>query len=388
MACVDSCRHEALTISLDPDGFFRVDKNEKKCVACGLCTQVCPVLNPIQIDRLSSNLSRPFAAWCDNDELRKKSASGGAFAAISKAFLESGAVVYGAAIEKFRVVHKRVDSINDLPQLLGSKYQHSSMNGIHIQVKKDLMDGKTVLFSGLSCQVAAVIHFVGEKNARNLYTIDTICGGISTMLPMIRLKESNKYKGIISYRDKDNGWQAKGFKYALKMMLNDETIEDLGMNNMMLRCFCHKETKRPSCLNCQFNGFHRESDLTIGDYWGETHFQQQHYNGVSVVIVHSKRINSFLNASPLHMEPTLWAEVIRNNHSVYWTHCPEILKSYTRKQIFKFLRSGDEKKAQDWLGRKFLIGKLEMALILRKNEKRRKLYFQTQYENKSIDDMA
>lgn len=371
MACVDSCHHEVLSITLDRDGFYQLTNDKDKCVECGLCSKVCPVLNPLPLDKDQIELSQPYAAWSSDDQLRKKSASGGAFAAIAEAFLKKRAIVYGAAIDGFEIHHRRIEKLAELPLILGSKYQHSRMDGIYRQVYKDLREGNTVLFSGLSCQVAGVLNYIPEKLRANLFTIDTICGGLSTSLPMKRLEESGEYKGIHSFRNKDKGWKSKGYKYSLKMYKKDGCIEDLGSDNMMIQCFCHKETKRSSCLDCQFNGFHRATDVTIGDFWGDSQFEDQHYNGLSVIVIHSQRMNSIINNSQLQVESVNWEDIIRQNPNLYWSHYPMIRKTQTRKIVFKYIRSGDDKRAMVNLKEENLLKRIEAHFIRSHSERER-----------------
>ena len=160
MACVDTCHHNALTVEIDIDGFFTIAKHTDACTNCGLCSKVCPVISPLQTDHKDVNSSYPYAAWCEDSVLRGMAASGGAFAAMAKAFLKSGGIVYGAAIDGFDVKHKRVDHIDDLLSILGSKYQHSKMQGVYTSVRDDLRAGRKVLFSGLSCQIAGIkVHW-------------------------------------------------------------------------------------------------------------------------------------------------------------------------------------------------------------------------------------
>lgn len=373
MACVDSCHHGALSLFLDRDGFYQIVADKDKCVECGLCGKLCPVLNPLSVERDRIELSMPYAVWCTDGYLRKQSASGGAFAAIAKAFLEKGAVVYGAAIDGFEIHHQRIDRIEDLAQILSSKYQHSKMDGVYRQVSKDLKNGRTVLFSGLSCQVAGVLKYIPQRLQTNLFTIDTICGGLSTMLPMRKLEETGEYSGIHSFRNKDDGWKSKGFKYALRMYQKNGSIRDLGKENMVIQCFCHKETKRLSCYNCQFNGFHRENDATIGDFWGDTRFTEQHNNGLSVLIVHSDRIKNIIDQSLLHTEPITWSELVSSNPNVYWSHHPYLIKSLTRKRVLKKLKDGNEVSAKRILDNS-LLKRIEAFVFQRRNESKRKQY--------------
>jgi coenzyme F420-reducing hydrogenase beta subunit len=109
-----------------------------------------------------------------------KSSSGGLFVALAKSILAKQGIVYGAAMVYDNHVlecrHIRVEDEKDLYLLQGSKYVQSRMSGIYTQVKKDLTSGKTVLFSGTSCQVASMRNFVGAQE--RLFTVDLVCHGV------------------------------------------------------------------------------------------------------------------------------------------------------------------------------------------------------------------
>lgn len=338
MACIDSCSHQALRSIIDPNGYYQIDFDTNKCVECGLCTRTCPVLSP---PRKSIEGSRPYAAWSTHQILRKKSASGGAFSAIASAILQEGGVVYGAAIEGFEIRHKRIERVEDLPPLLGSKYQQSIMTEVYKSIRQDLKNGRKVLFCGMACQVAGLKNFLGKRNTDNLYTIDTICGGLSTMLPMLQLKQSGEYAGIVSFRDKENGWQSKGFRYALKMQKTDGSIENLGLDNLVLNTFSSKLLKRSSCLDCQFTGNNRYSDCTIGDFWGDEKFKEQHTKGVSVLVLHHERLRSWLQKSQLHLSPIQYEDFLPHNHNYHWTHYPLIRLLPRRKKALLSLQNGN-----------------------------------------------
>ena len=372
MACVDACRHGVLQAKVDGNGYYAINAaNPSACVECGLCTRVCPILNPHKQDGMAT----PYAAWNTQAERRKLSASGGIFAAIASVVLQRGGVVYGAAIEGFDVRHRRITDLRDLHLLQGSKYQHSDMTGVHEQVRQDLRQGLYVLFSGLGCQVAGLLSFLGKIDKSRLYTIDTICGGLSTMLPMQLLRQSGKYSGIRSFRDKENGWQSIGFKYSLKMVRNDGSIDNLGLDNLVLNTFSSKLLKRSSCLDCQFTGFHRDSDCTIGDFWGDSRFKQQHAQGLSIVIIHNCRIMQLIEAANMELQPITWPEAVASNKNIYWTHYPAIRHFWSRKIALNAMRRNDVTTATKQMATNTFPGLL-LRIYLKINNIQCRLYFQ------------
>ena len=169
------------------------------------------------------------------------------------------------------------------------------------------------------------------------------------MLPMRALQESGRYAGIKSFRDKENGWRSTGFRYALKMVTTDGTIEDLGLDNPVLNTFSSKLLKRSSCLDCKFNGMTRLSDATIGDFWGDKSLTDQHQKGLSVAIIHSDKLNRLLSEAQITLVPVTWESVIAGNHNINWTHYPLIRRMPMRRMALRAMRHGDFTKAQHYM---------------------------------------
>lgn len=370
MACVDSCNHGVLDCIVDRDGYFAIKAiNPSACTECGCCTCACPVVQDMKPSHETE--PRPHAAWSNDDTTRADGASGGIFGALAQATIACGGIVYGAAIEGFDVRHKRVDSMDGIKALQGSKYQHSSLKGIYRLVRKDLQAGRMVLFCGLSCQVAGLHQFLGKAPKSRLYTLDTICGGLSTMLPMMSLKASGRYIGIKSFRDKEKGWRSTGFRYALKMVRTDSTTENLGLDNPVLNTFSSKLLKRSSCLDCKFNGRTRISDATIGDYWGDREFSDQHKKGLSVMILHNDRLLPIITEAQIILTPTPLHTIIEGNHNVDWTHYPLIRHMPMRRMALNAMRRGDFSKAQHYMSPGTFPGLL-LRLYLKANAIMRK----------------
>ena len=179
MACADSCVQHAITCVINNEGHYAYQVDENKCVLCHRCEKVCPIVSNLKYGTNDLRESQPYAAWNTNDDFRRTATSGGVFPAIAKKTIMQGGVVFGAVQEQFYVHHECIDSINAITRLQGSKYTQSKTEGIFAQVKDALNNGRKVLFTGVGCQVAALLSFLKEnKNIDNLITIDLICGGV------------------------------------------------------------------------------------------------------------------------------------------------------------------------------------------------------------------
>ena len=374
MACLDSCNRGALSLKINDYGFYEIETNQLLCVECGACSRACPIVsNKTQVlNKSVANLA--YACWTEDEYLRSISASGGAFVALASEIIKQGGVVYGASLDGFRVRHIRVTDNKDLVKIAGSKYQQSEMIGVYRMVKKDLKEGRIVLFGGLSCQIAALKNFVGTLSD-NLFTIDTICGGLSTMAPMSALQATGEYKGIFSFRDKSKGWKSQGFKYSLKLSTQNDEVENLGMNNFPMKSFCSPILKRSSCLDCKFNGFDRIADCTIGDYWGDDRFPQEHHDGLSVLIKHNDRLDEIIDASSLHIEPTPLADIIRYNNNYFWSHYPFIRNSRLRKRILRAMEKQDMSLAESIMDHPTFFDRLFLKVHYWINTKQKQQFY-------------
>ena len=213
-ACVNVCLHEAITMQPDAMGFLYPVVDTSKCVDCGLCEEVCAFNAHYDT---SLNLPEPeaYAARHKNMWEVETSRSGAAFIAISDWILEQGGVVYGAGYAgRFRVVHKRATIKEERDEFKGSKYVQSDLGDVFRQVKKDLKEGKIVMFSGTPCQTSGLNAYIGKKLRANLYLVDIVCHGVpSPYLWRDYIAYLEKKQGDticwVNFRDKQEfGWAA------------------------------------------------------------------------------------------------------------------------------------------------------------------------------------
>lgn len=290
-ACANACPQKCIEMKNDEEGFFYPKINKKECIDCGLCEKVCPIVNQCSDIELEDTLG--FAYFNQSDDIRQRSTSGGAFFEIAKQVLDSGGVVYGAAFDSdFAVSHIRVDSIQNVDKLLGSKYVQSKMDGIYTAVKKDLLDERMVLFSGTPCQVEALNFFLRKKYDK-LILLDVICHGVPSeevWLKYLKQRKRNYNSDIqaISFRDKENGWKNYNIKIKFK---NRKEYKSIFFEDPYLRCFIKDIILRPSCYSCRFKSVNRVSDITLGDYWGIWELNSAMFDdkGTSFIMGHSQK---------------------------------------------------------------------------------------------------
>lgn len=310
MACADSCAKQAITCIINEEGHYFYNVEEDKCVLCHKCERVCPIVSGYQYGTNNLNLSQPYAAWAKDDFLRNKATSGGVFPALAERIIQEGGVVYGALQESYYAHHEAIDNINDIAKLQGSKYTQSKTVGVFEQVKNSLNQGKNVFFTGVGCQAAALLSFLGQdKNIENLVIVDLICGGVPSNFLIKKFAEEYKDKvtGIVSYRDKS--------KYALTVLNNkgESYIMPAEYRPLPLYGFTTGAAERYICYDCPFAKGHRKSDITIGDFWGNTLFPEQNGKGVSVAIVHSKKGQKLLESSGLDVHEIKWRDFLSQN---------------------------------------------------------------------------
>ncbi len=281
-ACMNRCTKQC--IEMKPDdllGHLYPVIDHDKCVDCGACQKVCPANNePVLRKPLTA-----YAGWDKNDSEYITSTSGGAASAFARYIIRNGGVVYGCAMmPNIEVRHIRVDNLDDIAKLKGSKYVQSEMGMNYRSVKEDLRHGRQVLFIGTPCQVAGVKAYVGEKNGANLYTVDLICHG-TPPLAFLRKHILKKTKGQVP----DQILFRQG-AYLLLLLLRGKELYRSSLfeqryEDTYYNAFFDGFSYRDSCNTCRYAQPNRVSDVTIGDFWGlKEDLPLKHPHGCSVLL--------------------------------------------------------------------------------------------------------
>ena len=84
-ACFNICPKNAISMYIDKKGFKYPIIDDKKCINCGLCKKVCPIIiNTSQKD----NQPKAYACINLNNQIREISSSGGIFSLLAKEILK------------------------------------------------------------------------------------------------------------------------------------------------------------------------------------------------------------------------------------------------------------------------------------------------------------
>ena len=353
MACYNICPKHAIKIREDKYGYVYPVIDDERCISCKACLKVCNYTK-------NSFMNLPiecFAAVAKDEDILLNTASGGVFTAIAKTFLQNGGIVYGCSMELNKdyklLKHIRVDTIDKLSLLSGSKYAQSNIGDIYKKIKKDLDNNKKVLFSGTPCQVDGLNSFIG-KYYKNLVTIDIICHGVPNskiFFDYLNELEKKIQKKIIEFkfRDKTYGWDLIGSYTCIEP---DGSIKKYALHSRdssYYQYFLGGDIYRENCYTCKYANPERCSDITIGDYWGveDVHAEILEKNGgcfnknkgISCILINTNKgklnfDNTFKYV--LNIVPSDYESIRKTNKQLNYTsekgklRC-KVLKKYNKK---------------------------------------------------------
>ncbi len=284
-ACLNVCPGKAITVATDRLGKTIPKIDENLCVNCGLCKKVCPNVNDLQLKKPHMAI----AAWSKREEDVKRCSSGGAATVFSRNILNANGVVFGAASINHHVEHIKIDNINDLGYLRGSKYVQSFTGNTYSEVKDILETGKKVLYIGVPCQISGLKSFL-QHDYDNLITVDLICHGTPPFSYLDSyLNECNiKDWDTVSFRG-ENDWN-------LTVCKNGDIIYKCYRDeDYYFKAFLDGLSYRDNCYKCKYARIERISDITIGDFWGiERATMTNKYEGrISLILLSTEKGKKF-----------------------------------------------------------------------------------------------
>ena len=237
-------------------------------------------------------------AYQNKPESVIQASSGAAFQRLAEAIIEQAGKysLYGATwTDEFAVEHRRIDDIRKIGVFSGSKYLRSDFSKVLPQLKDDLTDGYTVVFSGTPCIIASVLKFVKNEGlpVEKLYTVEIICHGTpekKAWRDCVEWTEKKYHSRIVkvNFRDKRVGWKYYPTSYLFE---NGREIIDTYESQLYIRLFMSSLITTKGCFSCPFANMKRNADYTIGDFWGIEDVMPDFLvrKGVSLILSNTKK---------------------------------------------------------------------------------------------------
>lgn len=363
-ACFNVCPVNCITMDPDEEGFLYPHIDEKKCIHCHRCIDVCERSK----NEKESGSERCYVAFSYNESLRRTSSSGGVFGEIAGQILSQGGKVYGAGFTRdFQVAHQSIETGAELAGLRGSKYVQSRLEGCFREIKDSLEKGKTILFSGTPCQVDGLLAYLG-MNYENLYTQDIICHGVpSPKVWQEYLRMHGSSIKAASFRDKTYGWHY----FSMRIESEKGTYLKRLDEDIYTRLFLENVTLRPSCYACAHKHSHRKADFTVADCWGGTEGINDDDKGISLLFVNTEKGHRLFEEIELNVEEIPYETGVRKQSAM--------TKSVTynpHRELFFAMAEKDNMREtiQNWFGedalsllkRKIGFTKYQIAKTIRK----------------------
>ncbi len=314
-----------------------------------------------------------YAGRLKNREKLKKSSSGGAFTALSDVFLQNGEGI-AASIYDYKSNELKFSLITDSESrdlARGSKYFQSRAENIFRDSRSWLESHpeKKLLFVGTGCQAEAFRAFMDASGfSSRIVTVDIICFGVVSpefWRSYLQYKLQNQGEGTqcrnLTFKDKRNGWLHPAA--LLRTDRGEIPIEDY------VKIFYGKAALRPSCYHCPYTAVERNTDITIGDFWGIDQKMPDFYDpmGNSLFLVHTKTGQDLFDAAREAMDVRESSvEQCMQSHLEHPTECPQ-----ERSEFWKLYREeGVNKVMKKYAGRGFYDrAKGRLKRILAKNRK-------------------
>ncbi len=241
--------------------------------------------------------TKAYIALCKDNEIVKKSSSGGAFTVLTDIKLQEGFKIYGCIMdEDLKTYHISSTDESGRNLMRGSKYIQSNINNSYKNIENDLKGKYKVVFSGTPCQVVGLYTYLKFKNIpiNNLYTIEIICHGVGSNKFFYDYIENleKKYKSkavLCNFRTKSKPGKLQDMTIIFK---NGKRYHSSTTRYDWFYSAYHKNLiLRPSCYTCKFACKERYADITIADAWGKNEKISN-----SLIICNSKKGNDWMNS--------------------------------------------------------------------------------------------
>ncbi len=288
--CASICPKKIIKLDLNKDGFYEPNLfNEEACIQCGLCLYVC-AYNDEKLSVESLQDIKGYAAWSNDEQVRRECTSGGIGFEIGKYLIEQGYKACGVKYnpELNRAEHFVASTIEEYIPSIKSKYLQSySLSGF-TQFNKT----NKFFVTGTPCQIDSLRRYIKKlKIEENFVLLDFYCHGVPSMNMWKKYCLSVEKKiGKIRYaswRNKRTRWNKfssqnncteKGnvipWSDSKTILMCGEKSRDyvssMSTGDMFFWFFLGDICLNKACYaSCKYKQIKSAADIRLGDFWGK-----------------------------------------------------------------------------------------------------------------------
>lgn len=303
--CATVCPKDVISIKLNADGFYIPHVDQKQCVECGLCLDVCSFSHKELAAQNGPLISS--AAWSNDERVRKKCSSGGIGFEIGKQLIEKGYKVIGCRynVETQRAEHYISSTVEELVQSIGSKYIQSYTVDAFRQIDRK----QKYLITGTPCQIDSFRRMIKKFHCEdNFVLMDFFCHCVPSMwawkayIKMLEPKIGEvtyaSWRNKLEYGWHDNWLMGVDGKLTAKPVNWNEDYDSLiqekktfiqsrkSQGDLFYKLFLGDICLGPQCQkDCKYKYDKSSADIRIGDLWGDTYKENE--EGVSALIAYT-----------------------------------------------------------------------------------------------------
>lgn len=336
-ACKEICPVGAITMVPDKEGFLYPVADEK-CINCGACSRAC-IRKHEHIISYEKSFPKVYCAINKEEEVRLGSSSGAIFPEAARYVIEEkkGAVVGVRYDEDMNAISDIAFTMEDVKPFLGSKYVKSDFEGMFPKIKKLLVEGRTVLYSGLPCECAGLRSYL-KKDYENLFISEILCHASPSpkvyrqYIDYLNKKHGSKVTNL-QFRNKSKGWLSTDASMVIEFA-SGKSITVNTRKNDYYRSFTKDYISRPCCSKCGFTHKNRVGDITMGDFWGIKDIDPSMYDnkGASLLLVNNERGEALWNGikDNFRFKESNIRDAFRKNHKKPNPYKPERMEFFGR----------------------------------------------------------
>ena len=332
--CAAVCPHEAISIQLDDDGFYRPCVDEARCVDCNLCTKVCYRFDPAPRRTATSDLEKIplLAATAQDKTLLDETTSGGIADLLARELIAEGYTCIGVryADEDCRAEHVIAKTAEECTAFRGSKYIQAYSLPAFRHLVSHCREERFAVF-GTPCQIYAIARFLELRRLRDrCVLVDLFCHGCPSL--HVWTKYSQEVKQLIrkphfdrvDFRSKVKGW---GNFYVVVVVEGVRAFVSNPKHDEFYSLFFSDHVLNDACSDCKLRSTMEYTDIRLGDFWGKKYLSD--WKGVSAVAITSERGMQVFNAIKglFKTEDSCMAEVlVKQSYGKVYTPNMELRK--------------------------------------------------------------